>query len=70
MPAGTMYVFFGVKGMKDSLEFCKRLVRDTGLGLAPGSAVGPEGEGYVRWCFAASEDKPAEGVARLKRFMG
>lgn len=70
VPAGTMYVFFGVKGMKDSLEFCKRLVRDTGLGLAPGSAFGPEGEGYVRWCFAASEDKLAEGVARLKRFMG
>ena len=24
-------------------------------GLAPGSAFGPEGEGFVRWCFAASD---------------
>jgi aspartate/methionine/tyrosine aminotransferase len=41
-------------------------VRDTGLGLAPGSAFGPEGEGFVRWCFAAAEDKLADGVARLR----
>ena len=38
-----------------------------GLGLAPGSAFGPEGEGFVRWCFAASEDKLGDGVARLRR---
>jgi aspartate/methionine/tyrosine aminotransferase len=67
VPSGTMYAFFGVDGMTDSLAFCKKLVRETGLGLAPGSAFGPEGEGYVRWCFAASEDKLADGVARLKR---
>ena len=67
VPTGTMYVFFKVDGMNDSLAFCKQLVRDTGLGLAPGSAFGPEGEGFVRWCFAASEDKLADGVARLKR---
>ena len=66
-PTGTMYAFFSVEGMKDSLAFCKDLVRDTGLGLAPGTAFGPEGEGFVRWCFAASEDKLADGVARLKR---
>ncbi|HEY9529814.1 MAG TPA: pyridoxal phosphate-dependent aminotransferase [Burkholderiales bacterium] len=67
VPEGTMYAFFRVDGMDDSLAFCKRLVREHGLGLAPGAAFGPEGEGYVRWCFAASEDKLAEGVARLRR---
>jgi aspartate/methionine/tyrosine aminotransferase len=67
VPTGTMYVFFKVDGMKDSLAFCKKLVRETGLGLAPGSAFGPDGEGFVRWCFAASEDKLADGVARLRR---
>jgi aspartate/methionine/tyrosine aminotransferase len=65
-PSGTMYAFFRIEGVKDSLAFCKQLVRDVGLGLAPGSAFGPEGEGYVRWCFAASEDKLADGVARLR----
>jgi len=67
VPDGTMYAFIRVKGVDDSLAFCKKLVRDAGLGLAPGSAFGPEGEGFVRWCFAASEEKLAEGVARLKK---
>jgi aspartate/methionine/tyrosine aminotransferase len=64
-PDGTMYAFFRVRGMTDSLAFCKRLVREHGLGLAPGSAFGPEGEGFVRWCFAASQERLAEGVRRL-----
>jgi aspartate/methionine/tyrosine aminotransferase len=67
LPSGTMYAFFRIEGVKDSLAFCKQLVRETGLGLAPGSAFGPEGEGFVRWCFAASEQKLADGVARLRR---
>ena len=67
VPQGTMYLFLGIEGVADSLAFCKRLVREHGLGLAPGSAFGPEGEGYVRWCFAADEAKLAEGVARLAR---
>ena len=68
-PSGTMYAFFEVEGVHDSLAFCKDLVRETGLGLAPGSAFGPQGEGFVRWCFAASEEKLADGVARLKSFL-
>jgi aspartate/methionine/tyrosine aminotransferase len=66
-PAGAMYAFFGIEGMTDSLAFCKRLVREQGLGLAPGAAFGPEGEGFVRWCFAADEERLAEGVRRLRR---
>ncbi|HZP93365.1 MAG TPA: pyridoxal phosphate-dependent aminotransferase [Burkholderiales bacterium] len=66
-PAGAMYAFFRVPGARDSLAFCQHLVRDAGLGLAPGIAFGPEGEGFVRWCFAAAEDKLEEGVVRLRR---
>jgi aspartate/methionine/tyrosine aminotransferase len=69
LPPGAMYVFFGVEGMTDSLDFCKRLLSQTALGLAPGSAFGPQGEGYVRWCFASSEARLAEAVARLRDFL-
>jgi len=69
-PPGAMYAFFRVEGVTDSLEFCKRLVREARLGLAPGSAFGPEGEGFVRWCFASSEVRLADGLARLARFLG
>jgi aspartate/methionine/tyrosine aminotransferase len=68
-PPGAMYVFFRIAGVTDSLAFCKELVSDAKLGLAPGSAFGPEGEGFVRWCIAASEERLAEGVARLARFL-
>jgi aspartate/methionine/tyrosine aminotransferase len=67
-PPGAMYVFFRVAGLTDSLAYCKRVVRDAHLGLAPGRAFGPEGEGFVRWCFAADTARIAEGVARFARF--
>ncbi len=66
---GAMYAFFRVAGVTDSLAFCKRLVAEAGLGIAPGVAFGPEGEGFVRWCFAASEERLADGVGRLQRFL-
>jgi aspartate/methionine/tyrosine aminotransferase len=66
MPPGAMYAFFRVEGMKDSLAFCKRLVVEANLGLAPGIAFGPEGEGFVRWCFASSEARLVDGIERLK----
>ena len=68
-PAGAMYAFFRVEGVADSMTFCGRLVREAKLGLAPGSAFGPEGEGFVRWCFAASDERLDDGVSRLARFL-
>jgi aspartate/methionine/tyrosine aminotransferase len=68
-PAGAMYAFFRVAGMTDSLALCKALVRDAKLGLAPGSAFGPEGEGFVRWCFAADLPRISDGIDRLRRFL-
>ncbi|GGC96392.1 pyridoxal phosphate-dependent aminotransferase [Undibacterium terreum] len=68
-PKGAMYLFFRVDGQTDTLDLCKRLVREAGLGLAPGSAFGPEGEGYVRWCFASSLDKLELGASRLEKFL-
>jgi aspartate/methionine/tyrosine aminotransferase len=72
-PAGAMYLFFSLRGadlgISGSLELCKALVRDARLGLAPGSAFGPEGEGFVRWCYACDTARLDEGVARLRRFL-
>ncbi|MFT3720582.1 pyridoxal phosphate-dependent aminotransferase [Pseudorhodoferax sp.] len=67
--AGAMYTFFRLEGLSDSLAFCQRLVADAGLGLAPGVAFGPEGEGYLRWCYASSTERLDEGLRRLARFL-
>jgi len=64
-PPGGMYAFFRIDGQDDSLALAKRLVADHGLGLAPGAAFGPEGEGWLRWCFASRD--PARIDAGLQR---
>ncbi|TDN70608.1 pyridoxal phosphate-dependent aminotransferase [Paraburkholderia sp. BL10I2N1] len=68
-PPGAMYLFFSLPGAGQSLELCKSLVREVGLGLAPGSAFGPEGEGFVRWCYACDTARLDAGVERLQRFL-
>jgi aspartate/methionine/tyrosine aminotransferase len=66
-PLGGMYAFFRIEGEDDSLALAKRLVTDHGLGLAPGAAFGPEGEGWLRWCFASQDPARLDlGIARLR----
>jgi aspartate/methionine/tyrosine aminotransferase len=70
VPQGAMYAFFRVRGESDSLALAKRLVREVGLGLAPGVAFGPEGEGFLRWCFARPVEQLGEGMRRLRAGLG
>ncbi|MGA7776559.1 MAG: pyridoxal phosphate-dependent aminotransferase [Paraburkholderia sp.] len=68
-PPGAMYLFFSLPGAAQSLALCKSLVQEVGLGLAPGSAFGAEGEGFVRWCYACDTARLDQGVARLEQFL-
>jgi len=68
-PDGGMYAFFRVAGCTDSVAFCKQVIEEAGVGLAPGAAFGDEGEGWVRWCFAHRPEKNAEGLKRLGDFL-
>jgi aspartate/methionine/tyrosine aminotransferase len=69
-PKGGMYAFFSIDGQPDCLNVAKRLVREAGLGLAPGSAFGPEATGWLRWCFASRDTGRLEtGVQRLAQWL-
>lgn len=68
-PDGAMYAFFRLAGERDSLSLAKALVTEAGLGLAPGIAFGPEGEGYLRWCFARPAEQLKQGADRLRNFL-
>ncbi len=69
-PRAGMYAFFRLSGQADCLETAKRLVREAGLGLAPGSAFGAEATGWLRWCFASRDTaRLVEGVERLKGWL-
>lgn len=64
-PPGAFYLFPKIDGLTDSFSFCKRLVQELQLGIAPGSAFGTGGEGHVRICFAVDHDMLK---AALERF--
>ena len=67
---GAMYVFFRIASHSDSLALAKQLLGEVGLGLAPGSAFGAEGNGWLRWCHAVNSDaKLLDGVDRLGSFL-
>jgi len=64
-PDGAFYLFPKIQGVTDSFDFCKRLLMDTKVGLAPGVAFGAGGEGSVRICYAAERPIVEEAMARL-----
>lgn len=67
---GGMYAFFQLEGVDDSLAVAKRLVREAGLGLAPGSAFAPQAQGWLRWCFASRDpQRLVQGAERLGRWL-
>jgi aspartate/methionine/tyrosine aminotransferase len=65
-PEGAFYAFFRTESVTDSLAFAKELLAKTKVGLAPGSAFGPMGEGYLRLCFARAPEIIAAAIDRLR----
>ena len=69
IPAGGFYAFPKLEGLHDSLEFAKKLLLEARVGMAPGIAFGESGEGYMRMCFAASEEVLVPALANFKTFV-
>ena len=68
-PEGAFYAFPRIEGLTDSTAFTAKLLRDTGLALAPGVGFGADGEGSVRMCFAASEATVTDALARFSAWL-
>jgi aspartate/methionine/tyrosine aminotransferase len=68
-PAGAFYLFPKIDGLTDSAAFCRRLLAEERVGLAPGSAFGAGGEGSVRICYAAEREVLEPALERLGRFL-
>jgi aspartate/methionine/tyrosine aminotransferase len=69
VPDGAFYLFAQIDGVTDSFDFCKRLLMETKVGLAPGVAFGAGGEGNVRICYASDRPVLEEAMSRLKVFL-
>ncbi|MEM9107242.1 MAG: aspartate aminotransferase, partial [Pseudomonadota bacterium] len=68
-PEGAFYLFFSVDGVEDTRRFALDLVRQTGVGLAPGTAFGPGGETYLRLCYARKRAHLKEAVRRINAWL-
>jgi len=68
-PDGAFYLFPRIEGLADSFGFCRKLLEQCRVGLAPGVAFGAGGEGSVRICYAASREILEPAMERLCRFL-
>jgi aspartate aminotransferase len=68
-PAGAFYAWVDVTDRAPSArQFALDLLRHQCVAVAPGTAFGPAGEGWVRLSLAAETDVLLEGARRLAGF--
>ena len=69
-PKGAFYAFPSIQktGMS-SLEMTDYLLHEAQVAVVPGSVFGKQGEGYLRFSYAASQDDIREGLKRIKAAM-
>jgi aspartate aminotransferase len=68
-PDGAFYLFPKIEGLTDSFGFCRKLLEECRVGLAPGVAFGEGGEGSVRICYAAGREILEPAMERLAQFL-
>ena len=70
-PDGAFYIWADISGFSDdSMDFCRRLLSDTGVTIAPGVDFDPvQGRHFVRFSFAVSEAETREALDRFSRWL-
>ena len=66
-PFGAFYVFANIKDTKmSSEEFANYILDNALVAVLPGTDFGESGEGYVRLCYATSQNNILEALKRIK----
>ncbi len=68
LPRGGIFVWAKIPTKKSSKRISLELLRKTGVLTTPGSGLGSEGEGYLRFSLTAPEEKIKEALERMKNF--
>jgi aspartate aminotransferase len=69
-PSGAFYVWTDVsEASLPPMDFARSLIEREHVAVAPGSAFGELGEGYVRLSLASSREDLVDGASRLVRFV-
>ena len=70
-PKGAFYVFPNITGFgMNSVETAEYILEKTHVVTAPGSAFGPDGEGYIRICYASKHEDIQEALRRMEAAFG
>ncbi|MGC6442438.1 MAG: pyridoxal phosphate-dependent aminotransferase [Rubripirellula sp.] len=65
-PSGAFYVFPNVSSFgRSSQSIADDLLHDAGVAVLPGTAFGAAGEGYLRLCYANSDENLHEAMDRI-----
>ncbi|MGH7707726.1 MAG: pyridoxal phosphate-dependent aminotransferase [Vulcanimicrobiaceae bacterium] len=68
--AGAFYAWADISASgRSSRDFALALLRERQVAVAPGTAFGVRGEGYVRLSLATASDRLYEGVDRIVEFV-
>jgi aspartate/methionine/tyrosine aminotransferase len=68
-PDGALYAFLKIDGVADSREEAFRIVDRTGVGMAPGTAFGPGGQGFMRACYLRDPLQIEDAAQRLSDYI-
>jgi len=70
-PDGGFYYFInlGKFGIRDSGEFCKRILEEEKVALVPGSAYGEGFDSWIRLSYSIDRTELSEGVTILKNYI-
>ena len=69
VPQGAFYLFFSVEGLDDSMAAAVEIIDKANVGLAPGTAFGAGGDGYLRLCFHRRLDQVEEASMRVAQWL-
>ena len=68
VPRGAFYAFPNVRQLGlTSGDLANLLLEEGGVATLPGTAFGPDGEGYLRLCFSTSQENIVEALSRIRR---
>jgi LL-diaminopimelate aminotransferase len=68
-PRGTIYVWVPVPDGHSSVSFAELVLQQADVVVSPGSAYGPNGEGYVRLSLTVADDRLREALARIEQHL-
>jgi LL-diaminopimelate aminotransferase len=69
-PRGTIYVWAPVPEGHTSTSFAEQVLERAGVVVGPGSAYGPNGEGFFRISLTIDDERLAEAVERMRSSLG